>query len=83
MERLIFLFVVVLQITSFAQLEVLQKIKIEGRDLTNFQKSFVFESNGTFYYFYRLPGSQNIIIESSSDYGKTWSEYHEITALPL
>ncbi|KUG25118.1 hypothetical protein ASZ90_005062 [hydrocarbon metagenome] len=28
-------------------------------------------------------GSQNIIIESSSDYCKTWSQYHEITALPL
>ncbi|HET56103.1 MAG TPA: hypothetical protein ENN33_12935, partial [Ignavibacteria bacterium] len=83
MKKLIYFSIIIIQITCIAQFEELQRISIESNNLTNFQKSFVFESNGTLYYFYRLPGGQNINVESSSDYGETWNEYHEITGLPL
>ena len=79
----IFILFLLLVLTSSAQLEELQKISIESKNFTDFQKSFVFQSNGTLYYFYRELGGQNIIVESSSDYGETWNELYEITGLPL
>ncbi len=84
MRKLIkFTFFLIFILTNFAQLEELQKISIESKTYTDFQKSYVFQNNGTLYYFYRLPGSQSISIEISNDFGKTWKGYHEITGLPL
>lgn len=70
-------------LTSFAQLEELQKISIESQNFTDFQKSYVFQSNGNLYFFYRLSGSQSISVEISNDFGKTWSKYQEISGFPL
>jgi len=84
MRKLImFAFFLIFILTSFAQLEELQKISIESKTYTDFQKSFVFQRDQNFYFFYRNLSSQNINVEVSNDFGKTWDEYYVITGLPL
>ncbi|MDZ7766263.1 MAG: hypothetical protein U5K00_17880 [Melioribacteraceae bacterium] len=67
----------------FAQLDNLQKIKIDEINFTDFERSFVFDGAGSFYYFYRQQGSTAIKVAESEDYGQTWNSLHEITGLVL
>ncbi len=65
----------------FAQLDTLQKIKIDQVNFTDFERSFVFQNGDSLYYFYRQQGSTKVGVALSEDAGQTWIDLYEINDL--
>ena len=83
MRKLIYLLMVAFHLTAFAQLDELQKISLDNVAHTNFEKSYVFQNNDVYYYFFREPGQHSLLVYESVDNGESWQMLYELSEITI